>query len=56
MKCGNKLYNGIEIPQNAVVQIAPNSKREYYITGINESGTIIKYLDTGELKTLPKTP
>lgn len=55
MRCGNKLHNGIEIPQNEVVAIAP-SGREYYVTGVNEAGTMIKYLDTGELKTLPKTP
>lgn len=48
LRCGCRLYNGVEIPIEAEVKI--HQGRECYLSGIDDNCRIIKYLDTGEIK------
>jgi len=47
MKAGNKLQNGIEVPINAVIEIHPVTKQEYYLSGIIDNKKYYKIISTG---------
>ena len=44
IRCGSKLYNGIEIPANAKIFISPKG-RDCYISSILEKEMYIRYVD-----------
>lgn len=50
MRCGTKKYKGNEIPVNAVVKKTAFGDREYYLSGINETHALLKFLDTGAME------
>jgi len=50
-RCGSKMVLEIEVPINAAVYKDPNF-REYYISGLGLKACIIRYIDTGEFRTL----
>lgn len=45
-KAGSKLYKSIEVPINAEIKVSPKG-REYYISAIDGSQTIIRFIDDG---------
>lgn len=46
VRCGSKIYKGIEIPETARI-LKSKSDREFYISAILETKCLVRYIDTG---------
>lgn len=51
-RCGSKIYNGFEIPENCIIYKS-QLNREFRIVCQNDC--IIQFLDTGEYKLITKS-
>ena len=48
MRAGSKIYKGVEVPINAVIN-TNKVGREFYISGLCYNTAFCRYIDTGEI-------
>ena len=48
MRAGSKMYKGLEVPINAVIN-TNKVGREFYISGICYNTAFCRYIDSGEI-------